>query len=86
MSTAVGTWCGDGIPDRSDIVFVQVIVNSQGSWSRDIKDRLAASVTDTFRTVLADDAGEISIWFEEYGALDVFVGAVPVAVEPSQGG
>ncbi len=67
-------------------MFVQIVVNTQATWPRDVKDRLATSMTDAVRSVLADETGEVSIWFEEFGPLDVFVGADPVASsQPEEG-
>ena len=60
-------------------MFVQIVVNAQATWSRDIKNSLAASITEAVRSVLADESGEVSIWFEEFGTSDVFVGADQVA-------
>jgi phenylpyruvate tautomerase PptA (4-oxalocrotonate tautomerase family) len=66
-------------------VFVQVVVNTQAEWSRDIKNRLAQSVTVAIRDVLKDDTGEVMVWFDEFGPLDVFVGGDPVAEMMNQG-
>ena len=58
-------------------MFVQVVINAQGTWTRATKDRIAVGVTDAIRSVTSDDTGEVSVWFEEFGPDDVFVGAHP---------
>lgn len=55
-------------------MFVQVIINSQSSWPRATKDQIAVKVTDALRSTLHDETGEVSIWFEEFEPMDVFVG------------